>query len=393
MFALGQNPASQDETHGETYNERVRFLEGDRPGIMRIENESGLSVDYGTLYWIAYRVLCANGGEGLFGNGSVRLDVSGEEGRPDNAELALSAFLSCAVGDAMPTLYFEVPLSGEPRFDLQVCIDRTSLPEGARLPEGAPSHLQGAVDWLLKDGNGCTGVDFAFDLHTGDVPSPQVIAFTDGCETCDLESFFECAGDAGAASRYEAAQLRAPQGWHPWYTGLIPQRLGRPVRLDYFVADDKAAQYARDIGLLAADLRQMGYRASDLELARCADLLAHPFRLNIQLDVLEDGSVGPVLGYNASFGGLSAPEARASATDGAISRIMRLVEGWGLADERWRLLAGRCIACKLPLPDGRVVMVHSAPTFLKVRMTPEGLVDAKVYIMCTIRLHDPSSTA
>ena len=360
---------------------------------MLSEKEANQSIGYGALYWMAYRMLCADGGEGLLGNGAVHLDAYGEGSRPGNAELALDAFLSCAVGDVMPTLYFEVPLLGAPRFDLQVCIDRASLPEGAMLPESAPAHLQGAIDWLLRDGNGCTGVDFAFDVSSGDIRSPQVIAFTDGCETCDLESFFECAGDAGAASRTRAAQLRAPQGWHPWYTGLIPQRQGRPVRLDYFVDEGKTERYSQDVGLLATDLQQMGYRASDLELARCTDLLAHPFTLNVQLDVLEDGSMGPVLGYNASFGSLSATVARASATDGAISRIMQLVEGWGLSDGRWRLLAGRCIACKFALPDGRTLTVHSAPTFLKVRMTPGELVDAKAYIMCTVRLHEPSSVS
>ena len=323
---------------------------------------------------MTYRMLCADGGEGLFGG--------------DSAELAFDAFLSCAVGDEMPVLFFEVPLLGEPRFDLHVCINRSALPEGARLPESAPAHLQGAIDWLLRAGEGCTGVDFAFDVSAGDIRSPQIAAFTDGCETCNLESFFACAGDAGAASRYDAAQLRAPGGWSSWYTGLIPQRQGRPVRLDYFVDDVLAERYAQDIDLLATDLRQMGYRASDLELARCADLLALPFMLNIQLDVLEDGSMGPVLGYNAAFGALSAPVARASATDGAISRLMQLVEGWELADERWRLLAGRCIGRKFPLPNGRTLTLHSTPTFLKVRMTPEALLDAKVYIKCTVHLHE-----
>ena len=346
---------------------------------MQSGNESGLSVDYGTLYWMAYRMLCADGGEGLF-----------EGSHPGNAELALDAFLSCSAGDVMPVLYFEVPLLGEPRFDLQVCIDRASLPKGAKLPESAPSHLQGAIDWLLQDGNGCTGVDFAFDVSAGDIRSPQVIAFTNGCETCDLESFFARAGDADAVNRYDAAQLRTPQGWSSWYTGLIPQRQGHPVRLDYFVDEGKAARYSQDISLLAADLRQMDYSASDFELARCADLLTFPFKLNIQLDVLEDGSVGPVLGYNAAFGALPASEVRASAADGEIARIMQLVEGWGLADERWRLLSGRCIAVKFALPDDRILTMHSAPTFLKVRMTPERLVDAKAYIMCTVRLRGPS---
>ena len=354
-------------------------------GDMRGENESERSLDFGTLYWMTYRMLCANGGEGLFGSGDMRADAS-EGGCPGNAELAFDAFLSCAVGNRMPILYFEVPLLGEPRFDLQVCIDRTSLSKGAQLPESAPAHLQGAIDWLLEDGNGSTGVDFAFDVSAGDILTPQVIAFTNGCETCDLKVFFACAGDADAVKRYDTAQLRAPKGWNSWYTGLIPQRQGRPVRLDYFVNADVAAGYSQDIGMLAADLRQMGYDASEFELARCADLLAYPFRLNIQLDSLEDGSTGPVLGYNAAFGGLPPSAARESATDGAIARILRLVEDWGLADERWRLIAGRCFGYGIPLPDGRGLTVHSVPTFLKVRMTPDGLVDAKVYIMCTVRL-------
>ena len=328
---------------------------------------------YDALYWMAYRMLLANGGEKLLG---------------DNGDLAFDAFLSCAPNDAMPVLYFEIPLLGPPRFDLQVCIDRVSLAQESKLPGKAPEHLRAIIDWLREEGNECAGVDFAFDISdAGDreadsvISSPQVIAFTNGCETCDLETFFSCAGDVSAASRYQAAQERVPEGWASWYTGLLPQRTGSPVRLDYNVDQSKTMRYRNDISLLARDLRRMGYEATPLEIEHCASLLSHPFDLNIQLDLLEDGTLGPVLGYNAAFGRLGAAAARESVASGELARIMELVEGWKLADERWRLLEGRCLGRTFKLPDGQGLAVHSAPTFLKVRMTPDALLDAKVYVI------------
>ena len=329
-------------------------------------------IDCQALYRMAFRLL-ADGAGPLFGDPDS-----------DNARRAFDAFCLCDTGDAMPILYFEIPLSGEPRFDLQVCIDRAMLAPGAQLPEGAPAQLQSAIDWLLADEAGVVGVDFAFDVSKDDTCTPQIIAFTNGCQTADLDAFFACAGDAAAARRYEAADRRAPQGWRSWYTGLLPQRSGRPVRLDYFVDKAVTARYARDVGDLAKDLEQMGYAAGPFELERCVDLLEHPFALNIQLDVTDDGSLGPVLGYNAAFGRLGAGAARSSCADGGIARIMELVERWGLADSRWRHLADCCLGRAVPLPDGHVLIIRSAPTFLKVRMTPDSLLDAKVYVICEV---------
>ena len=298
--------------------------------------------------------------------------------------LDFDAFSSCAVGNEMPILYFEVPLLGKPRFDLQVCINRQNL-GNYKLPPTAPKSVKAGLYWLANNGEGCVGLDFAFDVSEGDIHTPQVIAFTNGCRTCDLDSFFACVGDAGAAKRYYDAEARVPSGWMSWYTGLIAQRPGRPVRLDYFVDQEKILLYRHDLLAFEKDLRQMGYEVSGRELELCQELMEFPFGINLQFDLYEDGTLGPVLGYNAAFGQLGPHESRQSLKDGDLALLMKQVQDLELADERWQLMQTCCIGQAYPVTDGSRLVISSSPTFLKVRMTPDRNLDAKAYIICRVK--------
>lgn len=128
---------------------------------------------------------------------------------------ARQAFAASACGSEMPIVYFEVPLAGEPDFDLQVCIERTALQEGFRLPTEAPATERDLLTWLAGPGGAdCTGVDLAFDLHAQDIESPQLVVLMKRGILDDAEGFFALTGIPDGAVRYRAAEARTPRGWH-----------------------------------------------------------------------------------------------------------------------------------------------------------------------------------
>lgn len=305
------------------------------------------------------------------------------------APLARQAFGSCACGTAMPVVYLEIPLAGEPGFDVQVCIDRSSLRKGFHLPENAPAHERELLTWLAGSGGvGCTGVDLAFDLRDRGLESPQIIVLMSKGILADAEGFFALAGVSDGARRYRMAESRTPEGWTSWYTGILPGRSNAPVRLDHFVSDDKVRSYARDAGLLARDLELMGYTPSKREIGWCEQLAQLPCSLNLQLDAIDDGSIGPVLGYNLIEGGIGPHAVRQRLQSGWMREVLTMAETWGIADERWQLLRDLCQAKMLVLRSQTGtptrIAVATKVTFIKIRMSQDALLDAKAYVMCTM---------
>ena len=303
------------------------------------------------------------------------------------APLARQAFASSACGAATPVVYFEIPLAGEPGFDLQVCIDRSSLLKGFHLPENAPAREQELLTWLAGPGGvGCAGVDLAFDLRDRGIESPQLIVLMNKGILEDAEGFFALAGVPDGAQRYRTAESKTPDGWASWYTGVIPGRPGAPVRLDYFVSDDKARTYANDASLLACDLNLMGYAPSGCEIGWCERLLQLSCSLNLQLDANDDGGIGPVLGYNLNEGGIGPQAVRQRLESGWMREALTMAEAWGIADERWRLLGDLCQARMLvsrsKTGTETRIAVTSKVTFIKIRMSQDALIDAKAYVMC-----------
>lgn len=333
--------------------------------------------EYGRLYDTLWHYLNDGGRQtSLFGERCQRL--------------AREAFLSCAAGSTMPIVYLEVPLIGTPCFDLQVCIDRSALEGAVSVPGNAPAHERDLLTWLAgPQGAECAGMDLAFDLRAGDATTPQLIALLNEGSFASAEEFFELVGAPDGARRYRAAEQRVPRGWRSWYTGIIPGRSGSPVRLDYFVSRRAVRAYRGDSRLLARDLSQLGYRLSERQCGWCERLLPLPCRLNLQLDARADGTMGPVLGYNLIEGSLGPSATRQRLEGGWMRQVLEMCEAWGIADERWHQLkelsqAKALMIDGLKTGSGRVVL-SITPTFLKVRMTADELVDAKAYIMCTFR--------
>ena len=297
------------------------------------------------------------------------------------APLAREAFRRSLVGDGFPIVWFEIPLMGAARFDLHVALSRAMLHAKARFLPNAGNGYDALLRWYEEDETGGGGLAFAYDTSEGCIDDPAVHVNVNNAPLSDMNRFFNLTVGDGAADRYAGFVDRLPQGWRVWYAGVHPGRPGAPVRVDCFINGELQAAYASDISLLKRDLRSCGYAAVGSALGELAmAVLESPFGLELQFDVMDDGSVGPTLGVSAGFPFGTARSVRPLFEEGgAASDLMRTIEGMGLADGRWRHVPGATFSKLVPCGGGMLAL-YCAPTFVKLRMRDGGPLDAKVYL-------------
>ena len=297
------------------------------------------------------------------------------------ASLAREAFRRSLAGEGFPIVWFEVPLSGEPRFDLHVALSREMLSTGARFLPGAGNGRDGLLRWFAAEETGGGGLAFAYDIGEGRIDDPAVHVNVNEAPIADMDRFFDLAAGEGASQRYRAFTKRFPQGWRVWYAGVHPGRSGSPVRVDCFVNAQLASDYAADAKLLERDLRACGFNAIGPDLhGLAAPILQSPFTLELQFDVMCDGTVGPTLGISAGISLCSASNVRTLFGEGgAAAGLMGEIEGMGLADERWRHVPNATFT-KLLRMDAGALAIYCTPTFVKLRMRDGEPFDAKVYL-------------
>ena len=297
------------------------------------------------------------------------------------APLARQAFLRSLAGEEFPVIWFEIPLLDEPRFDLHVALSRGALRGDVRFDPGAGNGYDELMRWYAEEEEGGGGLAFAYDVSEGRIDDPAIHVNINLVPLDDMERFFDLAAGDGAARLYANFASRLPQGWHLLYTGVHPGRPGAPVRVDCTPSAELQEAYAADVSLLEADLRACGFTAVGPALRDFATLiLDSPFGLELQFDVMRDGSVGSTLGMSACFP-FSAPDALRSlfGKGGSAEALLREVERRGLADDRWRLIPDAAFAKLVPI-DGVPLVLYCAPTFLKLRMRDGKPFDAKVYL-------------
>jgi len=108
-----------------------------------------------------------------------------------------------------------------------------------------------------------------------------------------------------------------------------------------------------------------------------------PVAVDYQFDVFSDGRLGPTFAIDVQFG-IEQPETVLETFEGgAGADIMRLLEGWSAADDRWKVAVRSAFACAIPveLADGGVDMFAFAlmPRWVKARWTDGTLQPAKLY--------------
>ena len=104
---------------------------------------------------------------------------------------------------------------------------------------------------------------------------------------------------------------------------------------------------------------------------------------------MEDGTLGDTFGLSLSFNETTPRRARACMEDGYGARICELMQDWGLADDRWKLIADAAFARHVSFEkddgsEGRFVLCILF-NYAKVKFTAREPQPAKFYLLLDAR--------
>ena len=298
-----------------------------------------------------------------------------------NALLAQEAFRRASEGVSVPSVWFEIPLSGPQRFDLHVAHGNADLHEHAPFASDAMDGHGELLNWYASEPREGGGLALAYDVGDGRIDAPAVHANVNAAKAFDVEGFFARVGRPEATALYHDFAKRLPQGWHIWYFGVHPGRSGAPVRVDCFVDKSLKRTYAVEPAKLEEDLRKAGF-AVEGSAARCigAEVAASPFGMELQFDILSDGALGRTMGVSARLPLVAASAARLLwEPAGKAAQLMEFAENSCIADARWRRV--RDILFSTAVRNGSISQaLYCVPVFAKFRVCADKLLDAKVYL-------------
>ena len=277
-----------------------------------------------------YSIAAEDGrGEALFGN---------------SIGLARTVYERTLIGDGYPTAYLEFPLLGEPCFDLLSVYGYVK--PNTRFAPGAGFGYQAMLDWFtgICEPGGEVSCGIELDTSTGEAERAGV--YLQQRERHNLVApFLESVGEAGRAQAYLDVLAHMPQGWPPAYVGLFPGRPGSPMRIGGYMDGFELAHCADDPAHLGDCFRRIGFSAFDAPmLKRCAKFMRLAPSVDFQFDIMPNGSLGDTCGLSLSFNETKPREARECMESGYGAKVMQALQEWGLADDRWKLIAGAAFA-------------------------------------------------
>lgn len=327
-----------------------------------------MSVDTMMLYETLYSLASTDVGCDLFGTGT-------------NALLAHEAFRRASVGALMPIVWFEVPLSGLPRFDLHVAHANADLHERAPFASDAMDGHGELLNWYASEPREGGGLALAYDVGDGRIDAPAVHVNVNAARAFDIEGFFVHVGRSEATALYHDFAKRLPHGWHIWYLGVHPGRLGAPVRVDCFVGESLKRVYAAEPAKLEEDLRRVGFVVEGSTL-RCVgvEVAASPFGMELQFDIFSDGALGQTVGVSAQLPLVPASAARLLwEPAGSAAQLMEFAVNSRIADARWQRVPDAMFSTMVR--DGNTLRaLYCVPVFAKFRVRAGKLLDAKAYL-------------
>ena len=297
----------------------------------------------------------------------------------DRLEVDSDVFEKSYAGGEFPEIWYELPLLGKPWYDLHVLTSRNAV--------GPETEFDGGLfypelfRWFANN-TGVRQLAMSHDLSKGEYDNPAVqllVGVRDPSVGCD----FLCeAGNGAAASAYRTFVDSIPQSWFACYLGTFPERDDVNLRVEC-IPDTKTQEiYAGDTEALRGDLALTGFAISDEMLEFIRFMAKQPVPIEFQFNVEPDGSAAPVLGVSLRF--LIPIEKyfhlSFSAKNENVVSLMQKLEGAGLCDDRWQYLPDCAFAKRLSVGDVSA-RFGGYPAFIKVRLSPEELIDAKTYIV------------
>ena len=328
-------------------------------------------MDFSLTYDIIYSLAAREGREdALFG---------------DNASLAHEAFVRSAPCDTFPELWFELPLIGEPWFDLHVLTERESLKPGMAFSAEQTGGNPDVFDWFSRQSD-VRQLALSWDIGSRGATSPAVQLLMRRRNLAESSAFFEAVGRAEAVEGYRTFVGRLPKGWFACYAGTFPHRPGAPIRVECIPTFDQQQAYAQDASLLENDLRSVGLtELGDTLIPRSQLFAQSPFHLEFQFDITDDGWAGSTLGASVRFPPPTPSQLELSFdAQGATADLMCKLEEWGLADDRWPLLKDAMFSKRITSKN-ESFLLYCFPAFIKLRWRDGVPVDAKTYLMAGLQ--------
>ena len=261
--------------------------------------------------------------------------------------LARDVYERTLIGTDYPSAYVEFPLLGKPGFDLLSV--HTSVEPGLRFAAGAGFGYQAMFDWyagLASHDNLSCGIE----LDTSVGQADQAGVYLQYRRHSELVApFLDSVGEGERAKSYRAVADRMPADWPPAYVGLFPGRAGTPLRIGGYLGHAVQDACAADPAFLADQFDRIGFVSyDDAMLAQCSEFMSLAPSIDFQFDIMPDGSLGNVFGLSLSFNETKPRQARECMDTGYGAQICSMLQDWGLADDRWKLIAGAAFARHVP---------------------------------------------
>ncbi len=306
----------------------------------------------------------------------------------DAREAARLFFARSSVPGAFPVLYLEFPLLGEPYLDLLSIYEH--IPVGASFFPGGGYGYQAAFDWFSSlDAARKAAIGIELDLSQG-VTEQAGLYFQQRKGLTLLREFLQTIGQQHRADAYLQMQERMPRGWPPSYVGLFPARVGTPMRLGGYLSKPTHRFCSSDAAILAAQFDEIGFKAyDDRMLEQCSSLMGLVPFVDFQFDLGVDGSLTSTFGLSLSFSHCRPREVGACFSQGYGAQMMELLGGWGLVDERWRLIPKMTFARGITYEDeeGRIgrLAIYVHLNYAKVKFVDGVAQLAKFYLTASVR--------
>lgn len=293
------------------------------------------------------------------------------------------AFERSITGEVFPEMWIELPLLGDPWFDVHVPAEYYDVSGKQVSYPGQGGVYAQALSWFANQPNGTVRQLFlSYDSSTGDLDHPAVQLLVNGPDVSVPLAFLEATGRADLCDAYRTFASRMPVQWYACYVGVFPGRAGfdgaRWLRVECLLNEGLQKTYADDAEALRRDLERVGFSCVNDELVdRIQTFARTSFDLEFQFDVSEEGLALPTLGASLRF--------NADAwSDGSsmmeLVRLMTQVQEWGLADDRWHELAQVPYAKRVSF-KGETIKIYCYPAFVKLRWRDGKPLDAKAYLL------------
>ena len=298
------------------------------------------------------------------------------------APCAREALSRSLAGEKLPEIWLEVPLSGDPWFDIHALTAYEDVAGTQAAFAGQGGSYADALAWFAaQPPMTVRQLALSYDTHAGDVDHPAVQLLVCGRDESVPLGFLEAIGLSSAKPSYRTFAHNMPKEWFACYIGAFPRRQATDpppwVRVECLVGKKLQRAYAENAETFLEDLARIGLKGIDKDAAaNIQELARSPFPLEFQFNIGPDGAALPIISSSVRL----QPEDWTNQTRKTeIRRLMCWIQDRGLADGRWEQLEETLFGKRVTYGDDTTLLV-CFPAFVKLRWRADQQPDAKAYL-------------